>query len=71
MQYLSTKTAGEQLGVNASRVRQLILAGRLRAEKVGPDWLIRPQAVAALQDPETGRPRRKRNKRRRTSHAAK
>lgn len=40
--YINTKEAATLLGVNASRVRQLILAGKLAAEKVGRDWVIKP-----------------------------
>jgi len=42
---LSTKEAARALGVNDSRVRQLILAGRLQAHKVGGAWVIRPAAL--------------------------
>jgi excisionase family DNA binding protein len=39
--YLSTAEAAARLGLkDKSRVRQLILAGRVQAEKVGRDWLI-------------------------------
>jgi excisionase family DNA binding protein len=37
---LTTKEAAERLGVNASRVRQLILAGKLPSEKFGRDRMI-------------------------------
>lgn len=36
----NTIKAAQTLGINASRVRQLILAGRIRATKHGRDWLI-------------------------------
>jgi excisionase family DNA binding protein len=38
---MNTKQAGEYLGVADSRIRQLISAGGIRAEKIGRDWLIR------------------------------
>ena len=38
--YLTTKEAGNLLGVSASRVRQFILQGRLVAQKVGSKTLI-------------------------------
>jgi len=37
---LTTIQAAKALNVNDSRVRQLILAGRLPAQKFGRDWLI-------------------------------
>lgn len=43
------------MGVSAARVRQLIVEGRLPAEKVGRDWLVK----LPKQDPRkaAGRPR--------------
>jgi excisionase family DNA binding protein len=38
---LTTAQAAVALGVNASRVRQIILAGKLPAEKHGRDWIIK------------------------------
>lgn len=38
--YVTTKEAGEMLGVNGSRVRQLVLAGELPAQKMGSTLLI-------------------------------
>ena len=55
-QHLTTEQAGEILGVNASRVRQLIGAGRLKAEKFGHVWLILPRALDAVRDRKPGRP---------------
>ncbi|OAI54028.1 hypothetical protein AYO44_03865 [Planctomycetaceae bacterium SCGC AG-212-F19] len=48
MEYLSTQQAAEALGVNDSRIRQLVRAGLLKAEKVGRDWLIPPAEVQRL-----------------------
>lgn len=39
--YVSTTEAAARIGAkNRSRVRQLILAGRIQAVKVGRDWII-------------------------------
>ena len=38
--YFTVKEAAKKLKINTSRVRQIILAGDLNAEKVGRDWLI-------------------------------
>ena len=40
MKILTTKQAAKALRVNDSRVRQLILSGRLPAIKFGRDWII-------------------------------
>jgi len=56
MKYLTTKQAAEILGVDDSRIRQLILAGRLKAEKFGHAWMIRPKALEAVKDRRPGRP---------------
>lgn len=47
---IDTKEAGEILGVEPSRVRQLILAEELRAQKVGRDHVIDRSDVLALKD---------------------
>jgi len=55
---LTTKEAAEILGVNRSRVRQLILAGRLKAEKFGRDWLINESDLDGVRDRKSGRPQK-------------
>jgi excisionase family DNA binding protein len=56
---LSTNEAAERLGVTAIRVRQLISEGRIKAQKVGRDYII---AESALKDIQTygkpGRPKK-------------
>lgn len=42
---LTSSEAAALLGVKQSRVRQLILAGRLPALKFGRDWLIERKAI--------------------------
>lgn len=52
---LTTKEAAQRLGLETTgAVRQLILAGRLEAKKVGRDWLIEEDAIKAFE--ETRRP---------------
>lgn len=48
--FLTTKDAARALGVTPARVRQLIAAGRLPAEKHGRDWLIDPDALDQVSD---------------------
>jgi len=55
---INTKVAGEFLGVNDSRIRQLILAGRLPARKIGRDWLIKERDLKKVENRRVGRPRK-------------
>jgi excisionase family DNA binding protein len=47
---LSVAEAANQLGVDGSRVRQLLRAGTLAGRHVGRDWLVSADAVAALRE---------------------
>ncbi len=53
---LTTAQAAKRLGVNASRVRQFILEGRLPAMKLGRDNLIREADLKLVKDRKAGRP---------------
>ena len=53
-----TEEAAVRLGVDPSRVRQLIRAGRLPARKQGRDWWIEEADLARVQERKPGRPRR-------------
>lgn len=54
---LTTKQTAAILNVNASRVRQLILAGRLPAVKHGRDWIIKRKDLRLVADRKPGRPK--------------
>lgn len=58
MERLTTKQVAEILGVNTSRVRQLIGAGRLRGEKFGNIWMFKPRDLNAVAVRKHGRPRK-------------
>ena len=61
MKLLTTTQTAELLGVNPSRVRQFILAGRLPAQKIGRDLFVKEQDVlefASTKRPH-GRPKTK------------
>lgn len=45
---LSVGVVAERLGVSERRVRALVAAGRLPAERVGRAWLIAPDALALV-----------------------
>ena len=53
---LTTKEAGERLGISASRVRQLVLNKRLPAMKAGRDLLIRDEDLQLVSERKPGRP---------------
>lgn len=59
---ISTSEAAKILGISASRVRQLIIDGRLEATKVGRDQLLEKDLVekfALIPRERTGRPKTK------------
>lgn len=58
MKLLTTTQAAGALGVNASRVRQLILSGRLPATKHGRDWIIKQTDLKKVADRKPGRPKK-------------
>ena len=53
---LTTKEAAEYLNVTPSRVRQMVLSGRLPAEKFGRDLLIYEKDLALVAERKPGRP---------------
>lgn len=53
---LTTKEAAEILNVSTARVRQMVLAGRLPAEKFGRDLLIHEKDLALVAERKHGRP---------------
>ncbi|HET8671284.1 MAG TPA: helix-turn-helix domain-containing protein [Candidatus Saccharimonadales bacterium] len=60
MKIISTAEAARRLGVTANRVRVLIRSKRLKATKVGHDWLIDPKDLDAVKERKVGRPRKSR-----------
>ena len=46
--------------VSPSRVRKMIQAKRLKAIKVGREWLIDPTDLEAVKERKVGRPRKSR-----------
>lgn len=53
---LTTREAAEKLGVSPARVRQLVLAGDLPAEKFGRDLMIKEADLKLVEDRPVGRP---------------
>ncbi|MGH8068560.1 MAG: helix-turn-helix domain-containing protein [Candidatus Entotheonellia bacterium] len=58
--FLTTQQAAAALGVTQRRVVALIQAGRLKASRLGRDWLIPAQALEAVRERKPGRPRQSR-----------
>lgn len=54
---LTTTQAATILQVSRSRILKLIEAGRLPAEKLGRDWLIRLEDLELVKVRRPGRPR--------------
>lgn len=54
---LTTSEAAKVLGVTQARVRQMILAEQLPAEKFGRDLMIREADLALVADRKPGRPK--------------
>lgn len=53
---ITTKEAADRLGVSPARVRQLVLAGNLPAEKFGRDLMIKESDLKLVEDRPMGRP---------------
>lgn len=56
MKLLTTKEAAGKLGVTQTRVQQLILEGRLPAQKMGRDNFIKEVDLRLVADRKPGRP---------------
>ena len=57
--FMTTVEVAEELGIGAQRVRDLIKAGRLPAQKFGRDWVIREADLGLIEHRKPGRPRKK------------
>jgi len=53
---LTTQQAAAELGITARRVQAMINAGRLKAEKRGRDWFIKPADLERVRHRQPGRP---------------
>jgi excisionase family DNA binding protein len=56
---ISTNDAAKELNITAMRVRALISAGRLPAQKIGRDWIIRRVDLDFVRVRKPGRPPKK------------
>lgn len=59
MKLLSTEEAARAKGVSSRRIRALIEAGQLQAERVGKTYVIRESALASVKTyGKVGRPKK-------------
>jgi excisionase family DNA binding protein len=61
MNYLTTKETAEKLGVSTGRIRQMVIAGQLHAEKFGRELMISETDIKAVRNRKTGRPKKTEN----------
>lgn len=54
--HLTTKQVAERLGITSNRVLALIRAGRLPAERIGVQYLIKPESLRLVRVRKPGRP---------------
>ncbi len=59
LKLLSTKEVAKILNVNDSRVRQLYLAGRIPAMKIGGALIFKEKDLKKVADRKPGRPKKK------------
>jgi excisionase family DNA binding protein len=62
MELLTTRDVAEKLGVSMLRVQQLIWDGRLPAEKMGRDYLIKKEDLKLVANRKPGRPPKPKDK---------
>jgi excisionase family DNA binding protein len=55
MAQITTNEAALRLGIDRSRIHQLLRAGRLPATKLGRDWLIEEADLDLVRDRKPGR----------------
>ena len=59
MNQITTKEAAERLAITVRRIQAMIKDGRLKAEKLGRDYLIHESALEEVKERKTGRPKKK------------
>jgi len=58
MDFLTTKQVAERLGITPRRVQALVTAGRLPAQKIGRDYLIKEKDLKLVEIRKVGRPKK-------------
>ena len=60
MAMIGTTEAAARLRISPERVRALIKAGRLPAQKLGRDWFVDEKNLGLVKNRKPGRPRKSR-----------
>lgn len=47
IELMNSQQAADRLGITQGRVRQLARAGTLKGQRIGRDWLFRPEDIDA------------------------
>lgn len=55
---LTTTDVAKKLGVTPRRVQALISSGRLKARRIGRDWLVDAKDIGAVKVRRPGRPQK-------------
>lgn len=63
MSLLTTPEVAARLGVTVTRVQQMIVAGRLPAEKMGRDYFVREEDLKLVENRKPGRPPKAKSRR--------
>ena len=63
MELIGTAEAAKRLGIGQDRVRDLIHAGRLPAEKLGRDYFMKAADLKLVRNRKPGRPKKAAKKR--------
>ena len=58
MDFLTTKQVAARLGITPRRVQALVTAGRLPAQKIGRDYLIKEADLKLVAIRKVGRPKK-------------
>jgi excisionase family DNA binding protein len=58
MKLIGTKEASSRLAISQQRIQALIKIGKLPAEKVGRDWLIKEADLERVRNRPIGRPKK-------------
>jgi excisionase family DNA binding protein len=59
MDFLTTKQVAERLGITPRRVQALVTAGKLPAQKIGRDYLIKEKDLKLVENRKVGRPKKR------------
>jgi excisionase family DNA binding protein len=57
MKLLTTNEVAEKLGITTRRVQAMIKDGRLEAEKLGRDYVVKESSLESVKDRKVGRPK--------------